>query len=65
MNDSVKRQYEAYPYPARDPRDEKKRLITGSPSHLTELTHWLFGGSSARVGARCGFSSPAAGRGTA
>jgi SAM-dependent methyltransferase len=45
MNDSVKRQYEAYPYPARDPRDEKKRLITGSPSHLAEMTHWLFGGS--------------------
>lgn len=42
--DSVRAQYEAYPYPARDPRDEGKRLITGSPSHLTELTHWLFAG---------------------
>ena len=24
-------QYEAYPYPQRDPKDEKKRLIVGSP----------------------------------
>ena len=40
----VKAQYEAYPYPERDPRDEKKRLITGSPSHPLELDHHLFGG---------------------
>lgn len=48
MNDpadaQVQAQYEAYPYPARDPRDEAKRLITGSPSHLDELTHHLFAG---------------------
>lgn len=45
MSDNpVKAQYEVYPYPARNPREEAKRLITGSPSHLTELTHWLFGG---------------------
>ncbi len=37
-------QYEAYPYPARDPRDEAKRLITGSPSHLAEVNHYLFAG---------------------
>ena len=36
-------QYEAYPYPARDPRDEAKRLIIGSPSHLREVDHWIFG----------------------
>jgi SAM-dependent methyltransferase len=36
-------QYEAYPYPARDPRDEAKRLIVGSPSHLREVDHWIFG----------------------
>jgi SAM-dependent methyltransferase len=35
-------QYEAYPYPARDPRDEAKRLIIGSPSHLKEIDHWVF-----------------------
>ena len=36
-------QYEAYPYPARDPRDEARRLIIGSPSHLREIDHWVFG----------------------
>ena len=38
-------QYEAYPYPHRDPRDEAKRLIAGSPGHLYEIDHWLFGAS--------------------
>ena len=36
-------QYEAYPYPARDPRDEARRLVVGSPSHLREIDHWVFG----------------------
>ena len=36
-------QYEAYPYPARDPREEAKRLVVGSPSHLREVDHWIFG----------------------
>ena len=36
-------QYEAYPYPWRDPRDEAKRLIVGSPGHLREIDHWVFG----------------------
>ncbi|SHL64444.1 Methyltransferase domain-containing protein [Roseovarius marisflavi] len=40
----VKAQYEAYPYPERDPKDEKKRLISGSPSHVLEIDHFLFGG---------------------
>ena len=44
MTDPVKAQYEAYPYPARDPADEKRRLITGSPSFLPELNHYVFGG---------------------
>jgi SAM-dependent methyltransferase len=35
-------QYEAYPYPARDPREEARRLIVGSPSHLREVDHWIF-----------------------
>jgi SAM-dependent methyltransferase len=38
-------QYEAYPYPHRDPRDEAKRLIVGSPGHLYEIDHWVFGAS--------------------
>lgn len=44
MTDSVRAQYEAYPYPARDPADEAKRLITGSPSFLPELNHYVFAG---------------------
>jgi SAM-dependent methyltransferase len=36
-------QYEAYPYPKRDPRDEARRLIVGSPGHLREIDHWVFG----------------------
>jgi SAM-dependent methyltransferase len=36
-------QYEAYPYPRRDPREEAKRLIVGSPSHIREIDHWIFG----------------------
>ncbi|MCF6315960.1 MAG: class I SAM-dependent methyltransferase [Marinosulfonomonas sp.] len=42
--DNVAAQYEAYPYPERDPADEAKRLITGSPSHPLEIDHHVFGG---------------------
>jgi SAM-dependent methyltransferase len=38
-------QYEAFPYPERDPGDESKRLITGSPSHPLEIDHFLFAGT--------------------
>ncbi len=38
-------QYEAYPYPRRDPREEAKRLVVGSPGHLLEVDHWVFGAS--------------------
>jgi SAM-dependent methyltransferase len=41
----VRAHYEGYPYPARDPRDEAKRLVTGSPSGLFELNHYVFGGA--------------------
>ena len=41
---AVKRQYEVLPYPPRDPKDEAKRLIEGSPSHLDEVNHFLFTG---------------------
>ena len=40
----VKTQYEAYPYPERNPADEKSRLISGSPSHPLEIDHFIFGG---------------------
>ena len=42
--DPVEAQYEAYPYPAREPADERKRLITGSPSNPVEIDHYCFGG---------------------
>ena len=41
-------QYEAYPYPRRDPRDEARRLIVGSPGHLREIDHWVFGAARSR-----------------
>ena len=44
-SDTVQAQYEAYPYPQRDPKDERKRLITGSPSLPVEMDHWLWGGA--------------------
>ena len=44
MNKSVSAQYEAFPYPPRDPADEAKRLITGSPSHLLEINHYVYAG---------------------
>ena len=40
---SLAAQYEAFPYPQRDPNDEKKRLVVGSPSHLREVDWWVFG----------------------
>ncbi|MEJ2015629.1 MAG: class I SAM-dependent methyltransferase [Limibacillus sp.] len=42
--DQVRLQYEDYPYPSRDPAEEKQRLIEGSPSHLLEVDHYLFAG---------------------
>ena len=42
--DEVRAQYEALPYPARDPRDEAIRLVTGTPSHILEINHYLFSG---------------------
>lgn len=42
--DALRTQYEAYPYPARRPEEERQRLITGSPSHWREIEHYLRGG---------------------
>lgn len=44
MTDALRAQYEAYPYPARDPADEDRRLVVGSPSHLDQFNHYVFGG---------------------
>jgi SAM-dependent methyltransferase len=43
-DDRVREQYEAYPYPPRDPREETRRLIEGSPSHRLEIDHYVFAG---------------------
>ncbi len=40
----IQEHYDAYPYPARDPMDENKRLIAGSPSNPMEIDHHVFGG---------------------
>lgn len=42
--DPVRRQYEAYPYPEREPAEESRRLIVGSPSDPVEIDHFVFRG---------------------
>lgn len=59
----VSAQYEGYPYPARNPADEKKRLIEGSPSNLAEIRHYLFAGGLPDTG-REAFRALIAGGGT-
>ena len=60
-DDPVQRQYEQFPYPNRDPRDEATRLVTGSPSHLAEIRHYLYAG---RLDVTRGFRALVAGGGT-
>ena len=59
--DPVKAQYESYPYPSRDPEDERKRLIVGSPSALDEVRHHVFRG---RLNLKKRFRALVAGGGT-
>jgi ubiquinone/menaquinone biosynthesis C-methylase UbiE len=40
----VRAQYEAYPFPLRDPRDESKRLIVTEQDSLGKLNHFCFAG---------------------
>ena len=42
---ALRAQYEAHPYPRRDPRDEARRLVVGSPSHVDEIVHYGFAGA--------------------
>jgi len=42
--EALSEQYETFPYPPRNPVDEAQRLVTGSPSQLAELNHYVFGG---------------------
>ena len=58
-------QYEAYPYPKRDPREEAKRLVVGSPSHLREVDYWVFDASRpARLPLNALFAGGGTGDGT-
>ena len=41
----VKAQYEALPYPPRDPADERRRLIHLVGDNLITLSHHCFGGA--------------------
>ena len=40
----VRAQYEAYPFPLRDPRDEARRLVVAEQESLGKLNHFCFGG---------------------
>ena len=41
---NVRAQYEAYPFPRRDPRDETRRLVVAEQECLGKLNHYCFGG---------------------
>jgi SAM-dependent methyltransferase len=41
---NVRAQYEALPYPARDPKEERERLINPSSERLSNLNHFCFKG---------------------
>jgi len=58
---SVKHQYEALPYPARDPADEKQRLVQTWLDDLPMINHYCFAG---RQSFRRGFRVLVAGGGT-
>jgi SAM-dependent methyltransferase len=60
-SDAVRRQYEALPYPARDPEDERRRLVGTWLDDLALLNHHCFGGRR-EFGA--GFRALVAGGGT-
>jgi SAM-dependent methyltransferase len=62
--DPVRAQYEAYPYPARDPAEEATRLVTGSPSRVLEIRHYLYGGRPLPAGFRALVAGGGTGDGT-
>jgi SAM-dependent methyltransferase len=58
----VRAQYEALPYPPRDPADEARRLVSTVGDDLAELSHYAFRGQ--RPWTRGGFRCLVAGGGT-
>ena len=59
--ETVRRQYEDYPYPERDPETERKRLVRTFPATLETMNHYCFKG---RRDFRLGFRALVAGGGT-
>lgn len=57
----VRRQYEALPYPPRDPADERTRLVSTWLEDLPMINHYCFGGCQ---GFDRGFRALVAGAGT-
>ena len=49
FDEALAAQYETLPYPERRPEDEARRLLLGSPSHLREIDHWVFGAARPRA----------------
>ncbi len=43
--DLVRQQYEALPFPARDPEDEARRLVATGLDYLGKVAHFCFGGT--------------------
>lgn len=43
-NQNVRKQYESYPYPPRNPEDEKKKLNATLPDPLCQINHYCYGG---------------------
>ncbi len=41
---ALQNQYEAFPYPPKDGATESDGLRTGSPSHILEIDHYIYGG---------------------
>ncbi len=58
---NVRAQYEKYPFPLRDPRDEANRLVIAEQDSLGKLNHFCFGG---RQSFQDGFRVLVAGGGT-
>lgn len=48
----VRRQYEAYPFPPRDPKEERERLVAGVIDHAALINHYCFRGQKSFAGAR-------------
>lgn len=59
--EAVRQQYEALPYPPRDPADEARRLVLATSGNLLVINHHCFGG---RRDFRQGFRCLVAGGGT-